>query len=94
MTRVLRIGARFRTAADRLGAMPGTDRGRAVGRAIRARLDAEALPLPADVVALVPPTGRAYVGRVQGRNLWIWYQLAEDAILVLYLTSEPPVPVS
>jgi hypothetical protein len=66
------LGGRYRKAADRLGVVAGSERGRAAGKTIAALAEADALPGPGDTLALIPPTGRAFVRRVHGRNLWIW----------------------
>jgi hypothetical protein len=42
--------------------------------------------------ALVPPTGEAFVRRVPGRNLWVWYMVSDDTVSVIALTADPPVP--
>jgi hypothetical protein len=41
----------------------------------------------------MPPTAEAFVRRVPGRNLWLWYTIADDAVIVIVLTADPPVPV-
>jgi hypothetical protein len=69
VTRILRIGGRYRRDADRLSIIVGSERGRAVARTIAALLAAERLPGAGDFVALIPPTRRANVRRVPGRNL-------------------------
>ncbi|MGH7435042.1 MAG: hypothetical protein ACRENE_05145 [Polyangiaceae bacterium] len=93
MTRVAHFGARFRKAADRLGVVPNSERGRAVGQTIAALLDADALPGPRDIRALMPPTGEAFVRRVPGRNLWVWYRADDETLYLAHLSSDPPVPV-
>jgi len=92
VTRVLKFDARYRRAAERLGIVPGSERGLAVGRTIVALLDAEELPGPGDIVANIPPTSRALVRRVPGRNLWLWYRVDSDTVTVRHVSSEPPVP--
>ena len=63
MSRVLRFDRLYRRAAERLGIVAGSDRGRAVARTIVALLDADELPGPGDTRALIPPTGEAFVRR-------------------------------
>lgn len=95
MSRVLRLTRRYLRNADRLGVIAGSARGRAVGRTIQALGGDGELPAPGDVEALVPPTGIAYVRRVPGRNLWLWYILSgEDGVILIALTADPPVPLS
>jgi hypothetical protein len=60
---------------------------------IGALAEAEALPGPGDTLALLPPTGEAFVRRVPGRNLWIWYRAERDALYLAHLSSDPPVPL-
>jgi hypothetical protein len=93
VTRVLRLTPRYRRNADRLAIAPGSNRGRAVGQTIAALLEAETLPGPGDTLALLPPTGDAFVRRVPGRNLWVWYVVRGDDVLAVALTADPPVPV-
>ena len=92
MTRLVRFGGRYRRAADRLGVVAGSERGRAAGKTIAALAEADALPGPGDTLALIPPTGRAFVRRVQGRNLWIWYRVEGGIVYLAHLSSDPPVP--
>jgi hypothetical protein len=93
VTRVVRLGARFRRAADRLGVVPGSNRAVAFGRLLAALADAPELPGPDDIRALLPPVGDAFVRRVPGRNLWLWYTVRDEELVVVTLTADPPVPV-
>jgi hypothetical protein len=93
VARVARLSQRFLRSRARLGIFPGSERGRAVARTIAALLEAEELPGPGDAVAAIPPTGTALVRRVQGRNLWLWYRVEGDTVLLRHVSSEPPVPV-
>jgi hypothetical protein len=72
--------------------VPGSARGRAVGLTIASLLRDETLPATGDTRALIPPTSEAFVRRVPGRNLWLWYSLAGDVVTVVGLTADPPVP--
>ena len=93
MTRVVRITPRYRRNADRLSVVTGSSRGLAVGLTIAALADEDTLPGPHDVRAAVPPTGSAYVRRVLGRNLWIWYTFSGAEVALVALTGDPPVPL-
>lgn len=93
MTRVLKFDARYRRAAERLGIVVGSDRGLAVGRTILALLEAEVLPGPGDFVASIPPTNRALVRRVAGRNIWLWYRVDGGTVILRHVSTEPPIPV-
>jgi hypothetical protein len=33
------------------------------------------------------------VRRVPGRNLWIWYRFDEHEVVLLTVTTDPPVPM-
>jgi hypothetical protein len=39
------------------------------------------------------PIGRAFVRRVGGRNLWVWYRITDKEVILVTVTTEPPVPV-
>jgi hypothetical protein len=93
VTRVIRFGARYRMAAERLSIVPGSARGRAVGQVIAALATAEALPGIGDTHALMPPLRDAFVRRVGRRNLWLWYRVDADIVTLAHVSSEPPVPV-
>lgn len=71
----------------------GTERVRAVGRTISALANADDLPGPADYQASQKPVGKAWVRRVSGRNIWLWYRFSPDEVIVAALTTEPPVPL-
>ena len=94
MTRVIQLGDRFRTAAERLGIVPGSERARAVARVIAVLGEADDLPSPGDARALIPPTSEAFVRRVPGRNLWIWYRVSGDVSYLVHVSSEPPIPIT
>ena len=46
-----------------------------------------------DVLALIPPTHEAFVRRVPGRNLWLWYRQRGDELVLVAPTADPPVPL-
>jgi hypothetical protein len=37
--------------------------------------------------------GRAWVRRVQNENLWIWFRWDDVAVILLTVTTSPPVPL-
>jgi hypothetical protein len=76
-----------------LGIGSGTPRSLAVFAAIRTLTDADDLPGPIDVHARFAP-GYAYVRRVPGQNLWIWYRFDDEHVDAITLKDEPPVPVT
>jgi hypothetical protein len=59
----------------------------------RALASAEVLPGPLDYETLIPPVARAWVRRVGGYNLWLYYRVREDVVYLLFVTSTPPVPI-
>jgi hypothetical protein len=75
-----------------VGANPGTPKGAAVGRLV-AKLAAEELPGPVDCQAMIPPTRTAWVRRVPGENIWLWFTFDDVAINVVTLTDSPPMPL-
>jgi hypothetical protein len=70
----------------------GSERSLAVGRVVNALSNADRLPGPSDFEAVERPVGRAWVRRVAGRNIWLWYRFNEVEVMLLTLTTEPPVP--
>jgi hypothetical protein len=64
-----------------------------VGQTIASLAAAETLPGPGDTRALIPPTSEAFVRRVPGRNLWIWYRVDGETLYVAHVGSDPPVPL-
>ncbi len=74
-------------------AKPGSERALAVARTVRALADTSELPGHADFECSERPVGRAWVRRVAGRNLWLWYRFTADEVLLLAVTTEPPVPI-
>ncbi|MGO8997120.1 MAG: hypothetical protein ACLQVI_27710 [Polyangiaceae bacterium] len=70
----------------------GTPRADAIGRATRALAGADELPGASDYEARTHPVGRAWVRRVGGRNLWLWYRFNDDEVTLITVTVEPPVP--
>ena len=77
-----------------LGATRGTTASAAVAATISALAEAERLPGLLDTAATLPPTGsRAFVRRVGGRNLWVWYRVDGEELVLLTVSSVPPVPV-
>jgi hypothetical protein len=71
----------------------GSDRSLAIARTINALAAASELPGPSDFEAREKPTGRAWVRRIGGRNIWLWYGFNDDEVMLLTLTTEPPVPI-
>lgn len=91
--RTPRLRPGYFAALPRLGIRPQSRRAKAIARTIAALAAAEKLPGPADDEAPVPPTATAYVRRVSGENLWIWYRLRPGEVVIITVKGEPPVPV-
>jgi hypothetical protein len=91
VTRVLRLTTPYLRAADRLGIVAGTPRGRALGRILARLTEDPALPASGDDRALLPPTREAFVRHVPGQDLWVWYVLNGEVVFAVALTAEPPV---
>lgn len=92
MTRIPKLTPRYLRSAERLAVVRGSARGRAVGQTIAALATDGTLPGPGDTRALIPPTREAFVRRVPGRNLWLWYTITGDVVTIIGLTADPPVP--
>ena len=83
MSRIPRLTERFLRSRARLGIRAGSPEGADVSRVIGQLTGADALPGPGDARALMPPTGEAFVRRVPGRNLWIWYRADGETLYVV-----------
>ena len=92
MARRVRVTTWYAREAGR-SLRPGSPRALAVARTVRTLADAAELPGPSDFEATVRPIGRAWVRRVAGRNLWLWYRVRGDEIILLTVTTDPPEPV-
>jgi len=46
------------------------------------------LPGPSDFEATRKPFGRAWVRRVTGRNLWLWYRFDDNEVMLVALTTD------
>lgn len=71
----------------------GSERSLAVGRTVGALTVAAELPGSTDFEAVEKPVGRAWVRRVGGRNIWLWYRFNDSEVMLLTLTTEPPIPL-
>jgi hypothetical protein len=92
--RVPRISAQYLSDRDALGLRAARDVSRELGRVVRALATAEVLPEPADPRGIMPGKSDApvqtfaYARRVPGRNLWLWYQVYEDEVVIVGLTKQ------
>jgi len=94
MARTARLTPRFLERRTALGITNDTAAAKALARAIAAVAGYAALPSPLDTRAVIPPTGEAYVRRVTGQNLWIWYRFDAQLVTFVTLTCTPPPPVT
>jgi hypothetical protein len=94
VARRVRLTPRFLERLRASGVQTGSDASAAVGATLSGLAEAAELPGLLDVEALVPPTSRALVRRVAGRNLWVWYRVEVDEIVALLVTKVPPVPAT
>ena len=93
MARVVRLTPRYLRQLRACGVKPGSDAQLAAAATVRALAAAERLPSPGDTSALLPPVARAFVRRVTGHNLWLWYRFTGEELAVVTMTSSPPHPV-
>ena len=97
------LTAHYLRRAYDLGVRRGTDVSREAGRLVRELAKADELPLPGDVEAPLPRTegalaqgsdGRqlltAFVRRVKGRPLWVWYRVTSTLVQLVTVTKDPP----
>jgi hypothetical protein len=73
----------------------GSPEGRALAGTIRALAAAPVLPEASDSAVLMDPDKRevqvlAYLRRVQGCHLWVWYTATDDELILRALTAAPP----
>lgn len=93
MARTVRLTPRFIEALRACGVNRGSDASAAVGATLAALSETSELPGLLDTEALIPPTGRALVRRVPGRNLWLWYKANDAELVALRATRVPPTPI-
>jgi hypothetical protein len=70
----------------------GLHRARTALGAVVGSLSREELPGAADFPAIIPPKLRAWVRRVPGFNLWLFYTFDVAEVRVLMVVATPPVP--
>jgi hypothetical protein len=72
---------------------PWTESTRRALRATLAGLAEGDLPGPLDYEVAIPPTRFAWVRRVTGCNLWVFFTFDAGEVRAVALTSSPPVPL-
>jgi hypothetical protein len=92
MARRLELTPSFRAGMRRLGIESGTPVGQALVATLRSVMTRE-LPGPLDYQAAIPPTRTAWVRRVTGCNLWVFYTFDDAEVRAVALTGAPPVPL-
>ncbi|MBI3202642.1 MAG: hypothetical protein HYZ29_13975 [Myxococcales bacterium] len=93
MARVIDLTPRFLARLDALGVQRGSGASKAIGATIAALANEPSLPGPGDALAATPPAGTAWVRRVPGHNLWLWFTASEAHLVVWSLHRRPPVPL-
>lgn len=89
--RIARLSTTFRRSVTALGFVPGSPNFRAVFAAVAALANADELPGAGDDETAFG-SGRAFVRRVGGRNVWILYRFDDDHLFAMTARGEPPVP--
>lgn len=92
MARRVRVSTWYARTSGRVLNRP-SPRADAVARTARALAAASELPGPGDYESTTHPVGRAWVRRVAGRNLWLWYRFNDDEVTLVTVTTDPPVPL-
>lgn len=92
MARRVRVSTWYARAAARV-LCDGSLRGNDIGRTVRLLAAADAPPGPADYEATSQPVGRAWVRRVGGHNVWVWYRVNDDEVILVTVTTDPPIPL-
>lgn len=90
--RVAHLSTTFRRSVVELGLVPGSPGFRAVFATVAALADANELPGPGDGETTFAP-GRAFVRRVGGRNIWLFYRFDDTHLFALTTRGVPPIPV-
>jgi hypothetical protein len=73
------------------GSAPGSAAYGAIVGAVR-ELAANPLPGVQDTASIIPPVAMAYVRRVAGANLWLWFTYDNAHVYLRAVTTPPPVP--
>lgn len=89
--RVPRLSSTFRRSLREQGVQAGSSNFRAVFKTVAALARTSDLPGPLDVEVRFRP-GRAYVRRVSGENLWVFYRFDLQHLYVMTARNVPPTP--
>ena len=101
--RVPRVTKTYLRTVERLGLRPKTKSALAVGAVVRDLARASELPIAGDIEAplraaesalIEEVDGRrlltAFVRRVKGQRLWVWYRPRGNEVDLIVLTNVPP----
>lgn len=92
MPRRIRVSTCTRVSPEILDDRVPRVRGRWVERSARS-LPSTTFPGPSDYQANAHPTGRAWVRSIGGRNMWLWYRFNDDEVILVKVTTDPPLPL-
>jgi hypothetical protein len=87
MARIPFVGPRFLKSRARLSLTQEQAKG--IGRTIAILCEGE-LPLLGSYEKQIPPVASAWVYRVKGENLWLWYTFDETRLYLRTVTATPP----
>ncbi len=90
MARIIRLAPRYVARLKALRIAHGTERARAIARTVAALATATTLPGPLDYLEAIPPVETAYVRRVVGENLWLYYRFTDDELILVTIVDHPP----
>jgi hypothetical protein len=93
LARTLRVGRGYRLSLERAGVVPGSALARLLVATQNALCAARTLPSPLDSEAAIPPLRTAWVRRVTGKNLWLYYAFDDSHVTVIAVVKQPPVPL-
>jgi hypothetical protein len=93
MARLVRLKPLVHRRLRALGVRRASRSSAAIGATIASLAEAGKLPGVLDTASMVPTTTTAFVRRVAGHNLWLWYQATADEVTIITVTNTPPVPL-
>jgi hypothetical protein len=93
VARTLHLSQRFARTVKGAGLLAGSTTYRAMAATLRSLAASDTLPGPLDYVVTVAPVAEAWVRRVTGENLWLYYGFDDTRVFVRAVTRTPPVPI-
>ena len=88
--RRIAFGPVFRRAIDRVGARPGSAKGRAVAVTMREIAASAELPAAQDVRTIIPPTLHVLARVVPGHGIWLLFEADSERVRFVTITRERP----